>query len=239
MIRVVSFDVWGTLLRGNPEFKARREELVAEALGTDSAATSRAMAVADDDLDTATLRTGGQFGGAERLHRAATILGVPPLTDAALAAVETRMTEALRRDPPTLTEADVPATLDGIRATGLGLAVTSNTGYLTGTQMRPTLEALGLRVDHQVFSDEVGHAKPAGEIFARLTSLAGCRPAEILHVGDNHTADVRGAHDAGLRALWYRPGHGGDGGDGDGVIGRLAEVQERVSGFHPDGTPQA
>jgi putative hydrolase of the HAD superfamily len=234
MIRVVSFDVWGTLLRGNPEFKARREALVAEAFGADNASTTRAMAVADDELDTATLRTGRQLGGAERLHRTAEILGVPPLTGGALAQVEARMAEALRRDPPTLTEADVPGTLARIRAAGLGLAVTSNTGFLTGARMRPTLAALGLRVDHHVFSNEVGHAKPAGAVFARLTSLAGCRPAEILHVGDNHTADVRGARDAGLRALWYRPGH-----SGDGVIGRLTEVQERVSDFHPHGTTQA
>jgi putative hydrolase of the HAD superfamily len=236
MIRVVSFDVWGTLLRGNPQFKARREELAAQAFGTDTAATARAMATADDELDTATLRTGDQFGGAERLRRAAEILGVPPLTGTALAAVEVRITEALRRDPPGLTEADVPATLDRIRAAGLGLAVTSNTGFLTGTQMRPTLEALGLRVDHHVFSDEVGHAKPARAVFARLASLAGCPPIEILHVGDNHTADVRGARDAGLRALWYRPGRRGE---NDGVISRLAEVQEHVSGFRPDGTTQA
>lgn len=231
MIRVVSFDVWGTLLRGNPRFKARREALAAEAFGTDVAVTARAMAVADDEMDTETLRTGGQFGGAERLHRTAGILGVPPLTETALAAVEARITEALRRDPPALTEADVPATLARIRAAGLDLAVTSNTGFLTGTGMRPTLEALGLRVDHHVFSDEVGHAKPAGAVFARLTSLTGCRPAEILHVGDNYTADVRGARGAGLRALWYRPGH-----RGGGVIGRLAEVREHISGFRPDGT---
>lgn len=240
MIRVVSFDVWGTLIRGHPRFRSRREALVAEAFGTGPAATARAMAAADDDLDTATLRTGRQFGCAERLYRTAAFLGVPPLTDAALAAVEDRMTEALRRDPPALTEADVPATLALIRAAGFDLAVTSNTGFLTGAQMRPTLEALGLPVDHHVFSDEVGHAKPAKEIFARLTDLARCQPTEILHVGDNYTADVRGARDAGLLALWYRPGH--DPADRiaeDSVIGRLAEIRERVSGFPANGTAQA
>jgi putative hydrolase of the HAD superfamily len=230
MIRVVSFDVWGTLLRGNPDFKSRREALVAEAFGTDPGATTRAMHAADEDLDSATLRTGRQFGYEERLHRTATVLGVPRLTDAALAAVEVQMIEALRRDPPTLTEADVPATLARIRAAGLGLAVTSNTGFLNGARMRPTLAALGLLVDHHVFSNEVGHAKPARAIFARLTSLAGCKPAEILHVGDNHTADVRGAREAGLRALWYRPGH-----SGDDTVGHLAEVRELVSGFRPGG----
>ena len=222
-VRLVSFDVWGTLLRGNPAFKARREALVATVFGTDPAATASAMAAAEDELDTATLRTGRHFGCAERVDRAAALLGVPPLGGTGLAAVEAGLNEGLDRDPPALTEPDLVDTLAKLRATGLGLAVTSNTGYLTGTQMRPVLAGLGLRVDHHVFSDEVGHAKPAPEIFARLVADADVAPAEILHVGDNEFADVRGALAAGLHALWYRPGPD----PADGVVTRLSEVRDQ------------
>jgi putative hydrolase of the HAD superfamily len=230
VIRLVSFDVWGTLLQGNPVFKARRETLVAEALGTDPVATASAMTAADSDLDAATLRTGRHFGCAERLDRTAAILGVPPLADTA--PMEAELGEALRRDPPGLTEPDLPDTLAGLRADGLRLAVTSNTGFISGAQMRPVLAGLGLRVDHRVFSDEVGHAKPAPEIFDHLAGAAGLRPVEILHVGDNEHADVRGALAAGMHALWYRPG-----GDLDaGVVRRLGEVRERLSDFDPRGS---
>jgi putative hydrolase of the HAD superfamily len=232
VIRLVSFDVWGTLLRGNPVFKARREALVAEAFGTGTTPTADAMATADGELDADTLRTGNHYGCAERLERAADVLGVPPLPNAALVAVEAGLTDALSTDPPTLTEPDLPDTLGRLRTAGLGLAVTSNTGFLTGVQMRPVLTGLGLRVEHYVFSDEVGRSKPAPEIFNHLAGTAGCRPAEILHVGDNEVADVRGALGAGLQARWYRP----DAADQPGVV---TSIRELVSGFDHLGPTEA
>jgi putative hydrolase of the HAD superfamily len=225
-IRVVSFDVWGTLLRGNPVFKARRVALVAEAFGTDPDTTGRAIEAADGDLDADTLRTGHNYGCRERLDRAADVLGVPALPDAALPAVAAGLDAALSSDPPALTESDLPDTLGRLRTAGLALAVTSNTGFLTGAQMRPVLAGLGLRVDRHVFSDEVGCAKPAPEIFDRLAWTTGCPPAEILHVGDNQRADIQGALGAGMRALWYRPGH-------DAVAGVLTEIRELVSDSIP------
>jgi len=233
VIRLVSFDVWGTLLRGNPVFKARREALVAEAFGTAATPTADALAAANGDLDTDTLRTGNHYGCAQRLERAADVLGVPPLPAAALVAVEARLTDALGTDPPTLTEPDLPDTLGRLRTAGLGLAVTSNTGFLTGVQMRPVLAGLGLRVDHYVFSDEVGRSKPAPEIFNHLADAAGVRPAEILHIGDNQVADVRGALNAGLQARWYRPAAAPD---QPGVVTRIREL---VSGFDPAAPAEA
>jgi FMN phosphatase YigB (HAD superfamily) len=233
MIRLLSLDVWGTLLRGNPLFKARREALVAEAFGTATTPTADAMATADGDLDADTMRTGNHYGCAERLERAAGVLGVPPLPDAALAAVEAGLTDALSTDPPTLTEPDLPDTLGRLRSAGLGLAVTSNTGFLTGVQMRPVLANLGLRVDHYVFSDEVGRSKPAPEIFNHLAGTAGYAPSQILHVGDNAVADVRGALVAGLQARWYRPA------TADRSGGVVTSIRELVSVFDPSGPTEA
>ena len=221
-IRVISFDVWGTLLRGSPAFRARRVALVADAFGTDPDATSRAIDAAAEDLDADTLRTGHTYGCRERLDRAADVLGVPALPDSALPAVTAGLSAAISSDPPALIEPDLPETLGRLRTAGLALAVTSNTGFLSGAQMRPVLAGLGVRVDRHVFSDEVGRAKPAPEIFDRLARTTGCPPAEILHVGDNGRADVQGALGAGMRALWFRPGH-------DPADGVLAEIRELVS----------
>lgn len=223
---MVSLDVWGTLLRATSTFKARRATLVAEALGTDPDETAAAMESAAENLDEDTLRTGQQYGCADRLNHTAAALGVPRLAGVALAGLEFRLGWALAGDPPSLTEPDLPDTLARFRAAGLGLAVTSNTGFISGAQMRPMLGALGLQVDHHVFSDEVGHAKPAPEIFAHLAGAAGCRPAEILHVGDNRRADVLGARDAGMRALWYRPGD-----DADGVVSAMVDVEVQIPHF--------
>ncbi|GIJ67048.1 HAD family hydrolase [Virgisporangium ochraceum] len=221
-LRMVSFDVWGTLLRGNPDYKHRRVATVAAALGTAPDPTRTALDDADDALDEQTLRTGNQYGVAERLAHAAGALGVPMPDDAALAALDARLADEFRRHPPTPTEPDLLATLARLRAAGLRLAVASNTGFVPGREVHRALVRLGLRVDHQIFSDEVGSAKPSPRLFARLTTAAACGPAGIVHIGDNEWADVAGAAGAGLGALWYRPGHPTD----DQILGRLADLPD-------------
>jgi putative hydrolase of the HAD superfamily len=51
-------------------------------------------------------------------------------------------------------------------------------------------------------SGEAGAWKPSPLIFERALSLAGVRPEEAIHVGDNLVNDVAGAQGAGLRGVW-------------------------------------
>jgi putative hydrolase of the HAD superfamily len=48
---------------------------------------------------------------------------------------------------------------------------------------------------------DVGRAKPRPEPFAAALRALGSRPGETIHIGDNERTDVRGALDAGLRAI--------------------------------------
>jgi FMN hydrolase / 5-amino-6-(5-phospho-D-ribitylamino)uracil phosphatase len=47
-----------------------------------------------------------------------------------------------------------------------------------------------------------GAAKPDLRIFAQLEALAGVEAAEVLHIGDDPLADVIGARQAGMQAIW-------------------------------------
>jgi len=47
-----------------------------------------------------------------------------------------------------------------------------------------------------------GAAKPDARIFARLADLAGVQPGQVLHIGDDPLADVVGATQAGMQAVW-------------------------------------
>ena len=53
-----------------------------------------------------------------------------------------------------------------------------------------------------VSAREVGVAKPDVRIFHAAASQAGVRPEEVLHVGDDSHADVLGAWQAGMQAVW-------------------------------------
>lgn len=53
-----------------------------------------------------------------------------------------------------------------------------------------------------VFAREVGHEKPAPEIFRAAAEVAGCAIGEILHVGDGQHTDILGASNAGIEMVW-------------------------------------
>lgn len=53
-----------------------------------------------------------------------------------------------------------------------------------------------------VTARSAGAAKPDARIFAELLERAGVGAGEVLHVGDDPHADVAGAIQAGLQAVW-------------------------------------
>lgn len=61
---------------------------------------------------------------------------------------------------------------------------------------------------HWVISEEVGHAKPAIEIFHHSCDLMGWKAnKDVLMVGDNYRCDVQGAKASGLSACWFNLFH--------------------------------
>jgi HAD superfamily hydrolase (TIGR01509 family) len=53
-----------------------------------------------------------------------------------------------------------------------------------------------------VTARSAGAAKPDARIFAQLVGLAGVEPQQVLHIGDDPLADVVGATQAGMQAVW-------------------------------------
>jgi putative hydrolase of the HAD superfamily len=95
---------------------------------------------------------------------------------------------------------DVLPTLREVRARGFRVGLVSN----WDERLRGLLEAFQLSsfFDAMAISIEVGWAKPAPEIFRQCTVSLGVPPHGVLHVGDSELEDVRGAEQAGLKALW-------------------------------------
>ena len=58
-------------------------------------------------------------------------------------------------------------------------------------------------VQRMVLSDEIGIQKPDPRIFAHALRAVGATAQEVIMVGDNPEADIRGALDAGWRAIYF------------------------------------
>jgi HAD superfamily hydrolase (TIGR01549 family) len=78
-------------------------------------------------------------------------------------------------------------------------------GYVTnGTT---TMELVGLEpyFDFAIYPETLKMRKPRPEIFQHAAQLVGCEPSEIMHVGDDLYADIRGIQSVDGVSVWYNP----------------------------------
>ena len=93
----------------------------------------------------------------------------------------------------------VPLVLTELNRLDIRLGVISN----FDRRLYDVLLHLGIRdaFEHVIISSEVGVRKPAARIFLEATRRFGVEAHEILHVGDDPESDLRGARSAGLQAF--------------------------------------
>lgn len=57
-------------------------------------------------------------------------------------------------------------------------------------------------------SEQIGFPKPDGRFFKAIAEqIDGFLPEKALMIGDNQTADIKGASDAGIATVFYNPNH--------------------------------
>lgn len=78
-------------------------------------------------------------------------------------------------------------------------------------------------------SAEEGIKKPDIRIFHMCVSELGLQPNECLFIGDNPDADIRGARNAGLHAIWIRNERFPPPDECDGSIDHIEELIELLS----------
>ncbi len=115
-------------------------------------------------------------------------------------------TECAVNSPPSLTEEDVPETLKKLKLR-YKLALISNTGKTPGKVLREILEKLSILsyFDMLIFSDEVKLRKPDPKIFLLACRVFNVLPEEAVHIGDSGRIDFHGAESAGVNPLLYVP----------------------------------
>lgn len=114
---------------------------------------------------------------------------------------------------------DVEPALTELRGRGLALLAVSNWDSSLGTVLERC--GLGAHLNGVISSAEAGASKPDPAIFTPALELAGCEPAEALHVGDTPEEDGEGARAAGIPVLLLDR-------TGTGDISSLSEIVEHL-----------
>ncbi len=115
-------------------------------------------------------------------------------------------TEEALDKPPRLIETDIKETLAKFKEK-YKLSLISNTGRTPGRVLRVLLKEAGIIdfFDVLVFSDEVHLRKPNAQIFLLTCERAGVKCKEAVHIGDSVTIDFLGARDAGMKPIQFLP----------------------------------
>ena len=115
-----------------------------------------------------------------------------------------------------------------LRALGIKTAIVTNVAADRFAFQRNKIDALGLTplFDVIVLSGEVGVHKPDLRVFNHATKQLGVANEDCVFVGDNADADIVGALNAGMEAVWIDAWGDGDRFAGNPKVHRVQSVLE-------------
>jgi putative hydrolase of the HAD superfamily len=78
-------------------------------------------------------------------------------------------------------------------------------GFKESTELKVSKNGLNVYFENVVISEVVGFNKPDRAIFNHALSLANAGITESIMIGDSLEADIRGAQDYGMKAIYFNP----------------------------------
>jgi len=198
-MKLVSFDVWNTLL----DINVMLEEL-----------TKALAELTEKEVFEKVMEARGEIKGLRKSKR-----GNP---EKALEESQEILAKKLGCDVEIIKRAAAKATLrvderivikgaiEGLKAAkerSLIIITTGNVMFWPSAYTRLILERFGLAdfIDKQFYSDELKAYKPMKEVFLKPLEYLGVEVEEALHIGDTYAEDFEGALSAGLWAVWVNP----------------------------------
>jgi putative hydrolase of the HAD superfamily len=215
-IKHLSFDLWLTLIKSNPDFKKQRALYFFNNLNTlkksieEVELTFREVDVMCNVLNE---KTGNNIS-AEEMHLMVVYKlnnSLMPFEKIDLRSLYQEMEQLVFKNMPIVIEPTIFHFLGNIKKSrNLTINILSNTAFIKGSTLRLVLDHLDISryFDFQIYSDEVSASKPSIKIYdilfqniSVIRNGENVRLEEILHVGDNLKADVLGAQACGINAF--------------------------------------
>ncbi|MBO9693871.1 HAD family hydrolase [Chryseobacterium sp.] len=204
-----SFDLWLTLIKSHPEFKAKRVELFSSFFNVDKPIEEVAKTVKyyDDLCNTINEVTGGNIDTFEiyLMILGALNVDIKSLNKEKLNTFYSKSEALFLKYRPVVIFENIHDIFEEIKNQGKTINILSNTGFIKGETMRKFLihENLDQYIDFHIYSDEINCSKPNPLIFQEVKNCIKDQDLplhQILHIGDNPIADYQGAKNFGFSA---------------------------------------
>jgi HAD superfamily hydrolase (TIGR01509 family) len=216
VIRGVTFDWWGTIAVIPPrEEAAPLRDLRLSRLG--SRLRERGVDLEPSILRDAYERQGQvledhwalhrELSSEEQIHLFLRFAGLDPNDPALVPVVADALGGAILDRRPQIFP-NLEATMATLASRGLAIGLISNTGRSWGRYLSELQDDLGIGryFRFRGYSDELRLRKPDPRIFRAALQGLGLAAQEVVHIGDDVTADVAGAAAVGMRTVWFNTG---------------------------------
>lgn len=197
-IRAISFDLWGTIIKGNPEYKQRRTAYLQQFCDMHGDEIQRIIDGVKKDTDHCVEQFGVHYES-EAVHQM--ILNGLDIKDIGSDTFKTASEQLFMEHPPILI-GNAAETLKTLREEGYRIILSSNTVLMNGSVLETVLSMLDIYeyFDMMLFSNELNVSKPNPEFYKHVHMFSGTQRQNIIHVGDNEITDVKGAMNYGINA---------------------------------------
>ena len=216
-----SFDLWLTLIRSNPVFKQERAKYFHQHFNSNRKSLEEVAAIfrqVDLMVNSINEKTGKNIDAEEMYLMVISIINdyATDFTQVDIDHLYTEMEVLLLENMPVVYCSDSIRVLYELKQSGKSTtSLLSNTGFIKGITLRKILQHLKLAdlLDFQLYSDEVRLSKPNLQFFKLMLDAIDrnvhqeLELTDIIHVGDNPHADVKGAEAFGIRSFLINSNH--------------------------------
>jgi len=212
-IKHYSFDLWLTLIRSHPDFKPERAKLFTLKYNPLGKSYDEVLAIfrhIDDLCNAINEKTGRNISSEEMYLMVLSDLtgSLDVIKSIDTAALYAEVEELVLNYCPLLYDDTVFDFLATLKVkTNATCSILSNTAFIKGSTLRKVLKKLEIYsfFDFQIYSDEQELSKPNPALFAIAFDEASklhstLLKMEIMHIGDNPIADLKGAQQFGFEA---------------------------------------
>jgi putative hydrolase of the HAD superfamily len=213
MIKHVSFDLWNTLIKSDPNFSETRAKFLSEVSGKHKEEVHTVIRAVSFAHDKECMKTGYHKATSVQMYEEVLKKLGMNTSEASVQYVVEVCTRTLNLNPPVFICPHTLEILEDIKSKGITMSILSNTGFVNGSMLRPILTKLGLYhyMDYSstyggvYFSDELRRAKPNASLFSFTAIVHRAAEGEVLHIGDSAEADG-GASTVGCQFLLTETG---------------------------------